>query len=75
MTASPLKAWSSAGVFTEMEDTGDKAAGEKRSKKSNHKRDRVTITVYLKFLCPDNPSYVRNPEYHYYNIHLFHLKH
>lgn len=32
VTASPLDAWSSAGVFTEMEDTRDGAEGEKRRK-------------------------------------------
>lgn len=31
-TVSPLDAWSSAGVFTEMEDTRDRAEGEKRRK-------------------------------------------
>lgn len=32
VTASPLDACSSTGVFTEMEDTGDGAEGEKRRK-------------------------------------------
>lgn len=42
-TASPFDAWSSAGVFTLMEDTGEGAGGEigeqKRRKKDD---DRVT---------------------------------
>lgn len=31
--------------------------------------------VFFIFLCPDRASYVSYPVYHYYNIHLFYLKH
>lgn len=31
--------------------------------------------VFFRFLCPHNPSYARYSVYHYYNIHLFYLKH
>lgn len=54
VTASPLNAWSSAGVFTEMEDTGDKAACEKRREKSNDmEEDFMTPWFALDFpiLC------------------------
>lgn len=53
VTASPLNAWSSAGVFTEMEDTGDRAAGEKMRKKSNDKEENVmTAWFSLDFCAP-----------------------
>lgn len=53
LTASPLNAWSSAGVFTEMDDTGDKAAGKKTRKTSNDKEgDLMTAWFSLDFCAP-----------------------
>lgn len=51
VTASPLNAWSSAGVFTEMEDTGDKAAGEK-TRKNDKEEDLMTAWFSFDFCAP-----------------------
>lgn len=57
-TSSPLDAWSSAGVFTEMEDTGEGAGGKRRRKVKLQEQARRIYRPSRLFLCSHNAAYV-----------------
>lgn len=44
VTVSPLDAWSSAGVLTVMEETGEGAGGEMVERRSREKKERERVT-------------------------------